>query len=148
MPGVLATRLADIHRQAFEGTERVWGRGWSATEIADLAAAPGGILLVAGDQDPAGFALLRKVVDEAELLTIAVEPKQWNLGIARALLKSAMLYLATQGCVTITLEAATGNDRAMRLYRSVGFEAVGQRAGYYKSGSSGDACILRRSLSR
>lgn len=145
-PGALTTtaltRLADLHARAFKGHSR----GWSAAEIGDLAAASGSMLVVDGEDAPRGFALFRQVVDEAELLTLAVEPSRWNNGIGRALLTEGIAELSARGCQLLFLEVAVTNARAIAIYRRTGFATVADRPRYYGADETGTAHLMRLTL--
>lgn len=138
----LSRDLSCLHERAFKGQ----GRGWKAAEIADLAIAPGGLLIVDHNVTPIGFSLFRQVEDEAELLTLAVDPKHWNKGFGRALLTEGCSELALRGCSELFLEVAVGNDRASALYRGLGFSVVGERRGYFSSDETGTAYLMRLPL--
>lgn len=129
--------LAAIHAQCFSRP-----RPWSANEFAHLLADPACILL----HMPEGFALGRVVVDEAELLTIAILPQHQGKGLGQELLASFLARAWAQGARTVFLEVAEDNTAARALYRRAGFAEAGRRRGYY-SGTDGakiDALVLRR----
>jgi ribosomal-protein-alanine N-acetyltransferase len=136
------TRLADLHTRAFKGHNR----GWSAGEIGDLAAASGSMLVVDGEDPAGGFALFRQVVDEAELLTLAVEPSRWNNGVGRALLTEGIAELSARGCQVLFLEVAATNTRAITIYRRTGFATVAERPRYYGADETGTAHLMRLRL--
>ena len=130
--------LADLHTRAFAPASR----GWSAEEISDLAAQ--GALFVG----PSAFALFSKVLDEAELLTIAVDPDHRRQGAGRSLLAAAEAALAAEGVTRSLLEVAADNDGAIGLYRQAGYDIVGQRKAYYDGGAAGrvDAIMMAKTL--
>ena len=138
----LLDRLAELHAAAFSAGPRPW----SATEIASLAAPPAGCLVVDDPADPSGFLLLRRAADEAELLTIAVDPARWNQGRGRALLTAGLGWCAGQGVRTVYLEVAESNLRGQRLYAGHGFERVGRRPGYFGLGVRDAAILMARRL--
>jgi ribosomal-protein-alanine N-acetyltransferase len=139
----LSCALAKLHGRAFAGR----GRGWSADEIAGLSACPGVLLIVVDDAAPSGFGLFRQVGEEAELLTLAVDPEIWNNGLGRALVSEGCSTLLARGCDFVFLEVACGNDRALSLYRSIGFLVTGERRNYYNADETGTAYLMRLSLS-
>ena len=123
---------------------------WSAETIAGLLAQPGvsGLVALTGET-PQGFILCRIAADEAEVLTLAVLPDARRRGIARALLTAAMAQAAAGGAARLLLEVSVRNDAALALYRSVGFNEVGQRKGYYAGAGDGgpaDALVLATDL--
>ena len=137
-----AAVLAGLHRECF-------ARAWDETAMAQFAASPEVLCLigsVAGGAGaaPAGFLIVRKAGDEAEILTLGVAPSCRNRGLGRALLQTAIDLLRASGTKRLFLEVETGNEAALRLYRSFGGEAVGRRTGYYEHGA--DAAIFSLAL--
>jgi len=132
--------MAAIHAACFPG------RPWSAGEISELLAAPGTRAFAA--PDAAGFAIIRAVLDEAELLTIAISPEARGRGTGHALLCGLMHALADADIRVLHLEVADDNDAARALYAKTGFAEVGRRKAYYarEAGSAADARLLARDL--
>lgn len=130
--------LAALHAAAFAGD----GRAWSAAELAELARSPGAILRVAADRG--GFALARVSADEAEILTIAVDPARRRRGIGRGLLAESEAAARAAGAATMLLEVAASNAAARALYDGAGYRPVGRRPGYYGRGR--DALVLSKDL--
>lgn len=91
-----------------------------------------------------GFALSRQAADEAEILSIAIDPALQGKGFGRQLLKAHLAQAQTRGVHTLFLEVETGNAAAIKLYRDAGFADVGARPGYYRGrdGASG-AAVMR-----
>jgi ribosomal-protein-alanine N-acetyltransferase len=132
----LAAALSAIHADCFSGSD-----AWNAASIAALLATPG----IAGFvHDDDGFILLRGVLDEADIVTLAVSPMARRQGIARALLDAALDDAHARGIATVFLEVAETNGAASGLYCSAGFEVAGRRPGYYADGTA--ALLMRRRL--
>ena len=93
-----------------------------------------------------GFILSRLVLDEAEILSIAVASARRGRGLARQLLDINLRRLVGLGARQVFLEVDEGNVPALRLYRRAGFRDVGQRKAYYPAGRGSAALILRRDL--
>ena len=95
-----------------------------------------------------GFILSRLAADEAEVLTIAVQPKRRGLGIAGKLMRANMERLEIAGARTWFLEVEARNASALALYRRLGFAQVGERTSYYRTpdGAPSHALILKRGL--
>ena len=125
--------LAEIHASAF-------ATPWSAAAIAELLAQPG--VFAEGDED--GFILIRVVVDEAEILTLAVRPSARRAGLGVRLVEAAVVRAAALGAERMFLEVAEGNVAARALYARSGFVEMGRRRGYYSyaDGSGEDALTL------
>ena len=137
--------LAALHAACFGAA------AWPAGEIADLLTAPGGYGVAAEsapDQPAAGFILCRAIVNEAEVLTLAVAPTHRRSGLGRALLAAAAGLAHGAGVQAMFLEVAADNDAAIALYHAVGFDRVGLRRGYYAKGRPVpiDAYVYRRAL--
>jgi ribosomal-protein-alanine N-acetyltransferase len=118
--------------------------GWSAAACADLLNTPGTSAVLADG----GFAVIRTVLDEAELLTLAVAPAARRQGLGRRLLDAAMRQARSEGADTVHLEVAASNAPALRLYEQAGFERSGLRRNYYArpNGAAEDAVLMRRAL--
>ena len=95
-----------------------------------------------------GFILSRLAADEAEVLTIAVQPRRRGLGIAGRLMEANMADLRASGARSWFLEVEVGNAPALALYERFGFVKVGERASYYRTsgGGAAHALILKRDL--
>ena len=115
-----------------------FGEAWTHNQCLGIMALPGVWLTVATlDGVPAGFALSRLVLDEAELLLLATLPAMRRRGVAAALLRSVVADSVAAQAVKLHLEVREGND-AIKLYHGTGFVKVGERRDYYR-GTSGQA---------
>lgn len=92
-----------------------------------------------------GYAILLPVVDEIELLTIAVAPAWQRRGVGRRLLHGLMARAREDGMQAMFLEVASGNPPALQLYRQAGFVTIAQRRQYYRAanGRTDDAWVMR-----
>jgi [ribosomal protein S18]-alanine N-acetyltransferase len=135
-----------IMGQAFDPR---FGEAWTRGQCLGVLAMPGVALLLAElDRAPAGFAMVRRVLDEAELLLLAVAPVARRRGVGGALLRAAMADAAAAGAGCMHLEVRANNPAA-RLYATEGFAKAGERRGYYRGrdGEVHDAHTYRRALS-
>lgn len=130
--------LADIHAEAFAAP-------WSEAEFADLLAQPGVLAVVEAN----GFILIRVVLDEAEILTLAVRPKARRLGLGGELVGRGAVAATAAGAGRLFLEVAEDNAGARALYDRAGFSQIGRRKAYYAQADGGrtDALVLARDLS-
>jgi ribosomal-protein-alanine N-acetyltransferase len=92
-----------------------------------------------------GWAGVRVVADEAEVLTIGVVPSARRRGIALLLLGDLLVEAKRRGAAAIYLEVRVDNEAARKLYEREGFSKVGVRRGYYEGGRV-DAVVMRREL--
>lgn len=119
---------------------------WDAPHLARLLAMPGAIAFA----EAGGFVLLRAAADEAEVITIAVDPAARRQGTGRRLLAAAIAEAMRTGVRQVFLEVALDNIAAFALYRAFGFDEVARRRRYYRRGDGEfvDALVLRRVYSR
>jgi [ribosomal protein S18]-alanine N-acetyltransferase len=125
-----------------------FGEAWSLAQCQGMMALPGSFLLCAErGPDVTAFALCRSVMDEAELLLFAVDPKFQRQGIGQSLLDEVILECQYRDIGRLHLEVRSDNP-ALRIYTSNGFARVGMRANYYRrpSGQMADAITLAKNL--
>ena len=93
-----------------------------------------------------GFSLARCAGQEAEILTIVIDPASQGGGLGRLLLQTQLDAMLIQGVREVFLEVEAGNAAALALYKRLGFAQVGERKAYYaKPGQPpATALILRR----
>lgn len=132
---VSASHLAALHDAAFHNQ-----RAWSQAEFENLLAASHCHVI----STPNGFALIRVIADEAELLTIAVHPDNRRTGLGRALLSQAIAKAKSNGATETFLEVAADNTAAISLYSDSGFTQIATRPQYYlrDNGVSVDALLM------
>jgi ribosomal-protein-alanine N-acetyltransferase len=92
--------------------------------------------------------IVRRVLDEAEILTLAVDPAWRRQGLGQALVTAAADHLRGDGAARVFLEVNEVNASARRLYQRLGFHSVGRRPGYYRGadGTVSAALLLARHL--
>lgn len=125
-----------------------YGEGWTESQLRSTLKSPGIDLFLAKDGDSfAGFALTRTVIDETELLLIAVEPLSRGKSLGTNLLRYLESFLQNKSVDLIFLEMRSGNS-AEFLYRNFGFSPIGRRIAYYRGadGTTHDAITLSKSL--
>jgi [ribosomal protein S18]-alanine N-acetyltransferase len=129
-----------------------FGEAWSLDDVRGVMALHGcqAYLARTPQESAAGIALIRQVLDEAELLLIAVSPALRCRGIGTALLKHAIAQAVTSGAKSLFLEVRENNVQAIALYMKHGFTLMGRRTKYYqgKHGSLFDALTLKLNLTQ
>jgi ribosomal-protein-alanine N-acetyltransferase len=108
---------------------------WSEDAFGELLASPGGLALAAVDQGDRviGYLVARRILDESEILNLAVATPWRRHGVGRALLQAALEELGTKDVRQVFLEVRESNLAAQRLYGGLGFRPIGQRPNYYRS---------------
>ena len=97
-------------------------------------------LVAVEDGVVAGYVGSQTVLQEADMMNIAVADTHRRRGIARMLVEELIRQLdASQ----LTLEVRASNAPAITLYESLGFTQVGLRKNYYHKPKE-DALILRK----
>jgi [ribosomal protein S18]-alanine N-acetyltransferase len=89
-----------------------------------------------------GFAVVSQVLDEATLLSIAVDPVYQRRGLGRALLLAALDRAEHEGALRCLLEVRESNAAARLLYTGNGFSLDGIRKNYYPRGDAREDALL------
>ena len=135
--------------------DSAFGEAWNRRQVEDALVVPGTRYLLAGADgeaptqlaDAVGFALSRSVLDEEEILLLAVVPAHRGRGAGGRLLRRVIEDARQRRIARLFLEMRDGN-RAEALYRQHGFAPVGRRPHYYRRGSGAprDAITFARLL--
>jgi ribosomal-protein-alanine N-acetyltransferase len=108
---------------------QAWSRESLSTELDHH---PTARFLVAADEGQViGFIHWWMVLDEGQIMNLAVSPDHRNHGTGRALLDAAIRTACEAGAVSMVLDVREGNSAARNLYQSAGFQVVAVRRGYY-----------------
>jgi ribosomal-protein-alanine N-acetyltransferase len=142
-----ADDLGEIHASSFH-------RGWSPAELEALIAQDRVVTMVArrgspfGSRRPVGFVMVRSTDGEAEVLTLAVNPRHRGKGLGRQLMDAALRRLYHDRVRSVFLEVDEGNAAALGLYARLGFREVGRRRNYYAKagGPASTALVMRADL--
>ncbi len=111
---------------------------WLKSDFTGLAEDPHGAILVGEFESMippkvVGFAAFRRMIDEAELRNMAVDPEHQHQGVGRALLEEVRKTLLKAGAKRVYLEVRESNKAALGLYYSVGFSLHSLRKDYYRN---------------
>ena len=78
-----------------------------------------------------GFAGLKYVLDEADIMNIVTKKNARSCGIGSILFEHLLNYAKENGIIKITLEVNENNVAAINLYKKFGFEQIAKRENYY-----------------
>jgi tRNA threonylcarbamoyl adenosine modification protein YeaZ/ribosomal-protein-alanine acetyltransferase len=134
--------LAKLHAASFE-------TAWTEKDLDEVLAGFGcAALLATSDDGPVGFLIYRAVADEAEIITICVDPSYQRRGAGLKIVSTTKQLLKALKISTLFLEVAADNKEAISLYARAGFVEAGKRKAYYtrKKGETEDAIIMRAQL--
>lgn len=139
--------LMHVMRGSFDPA---WGEGWSRLQLASALTLDGAFARLAqGAQDqPIGFSLCRAVLDEVELLLVAVLPDARGQRLGQSLITQALRDSRQRGCGRMFLEVRENNQAARNLYHMAGFYDIGRRPDYYLgvNGSRFGAITMQRDI--
>jgi ribosomal-protein-alanine N-acetyltransferase len=132
-----AEDIARLHAQGFY-------RGWPREDFAAYITGKETPIYVACDKHRkiAGFLMLRIIGDEAELITVAVDPRWRKKGVGAALMRAMFDDLRMTPARRLFLEVAADNPAALKLYERMGFKKISERQGYYERESGVPATAL------
>ena len=140
MNGDHLDEVAELERVCFPDP---WSRNMLKEELEnDLAAF---LVALDGQGAVAGYAGLQVVLDEGNILNIAVRPDCRRRGVAGQLLQGVLNFARGNRLAFLTLEVRASNYAAIALYGSRGFRGVGRRKNYYEHPRE-DAVIMTLDL--
>lgn len=96
--------------------EELKSRNWVVTFLAMLDGKPVGLLIAMEGFSTFVARPLMNIHD------VAVVPEMRGKGIGKALFSAVEKESVRRGCCKMTLEVLSGNERAMRVYQSLGFQ--------------------------
>ena len=117
---------------------------WSERSIASELDNKLAFWLVAVDGETvAGYIGSQTVMEETDMMNVAVHPDFRRRGIAENLVSILVEKLKEMGSHCLTLEVRASNEPAIALYKKLGFHEIGRRKNYYRNPRE-DALILRK----
>lgn len=148
MSGVRRASIADLEVIASYETELFGHEAWSREMVREeLTADHRAYFALTDDEDRViGYAGLLAVGIEGDVQTIAVSQEHRGHGHGRTLLETLIAEARERGVTQLFLEVRADNEVAQSLYRSVGFEQIGERPGYYQP-ENVSAIVMRLTLS-
>ncbi len=101
-------------------------------------------IIAKNNNEIVGFAGLKRIVDEADIMNIVVKKSYRNNGVGSLLLENLISTAKLLNLKTITLEVNENNLSAIKLYDKFNFNHIGIRKKYYNGES--DAIIMKKNL--
>ena len=137
MTAAHVSQIAELEKLCFSDP-------WSEKSIETELSCRLSVWLVAleGEQ-VVGYVGSQTVIDESDMMNIAVHPDFRRRGIAEALVAELEAALRQRGSRALTLEVRDSNAPAIALYEKLGFAQIGLRKNYYRNPKE-DARILRK----
>lgn len=127
--------IAEIEKLCFSAP-------WTEAGIAEELDNGNAHFLVAQSREKVlGYIGVHEVCGEAYIDNIAVHPDYRRLGLGEKLLKTAQKNAFERKCEFITLEVRKSNEKAILLYKKLGYQTVGERKNFYTNPAE-DAVIM------
>ena len=106
------------------------------------------VTVIEQQEQVVGFCILQPVLDEANLLLMAVHPSQQGKGMGYQLLEASLAMLKNDP-VQVFLEVRESNIAAIKLYEKSDFHQIDMRKNYYPQadGSREHAIIMVKACS-
>ncbi|AGF74048.1 ribosomal-protein-alanine N-acetyltransferase [Bartonella australis AUST/NH1] len=125
-----STLLHEIHQNCFTPAweERTFDTFLQDRSIFGYKASP-----IGKPTQILGFCLCRLILDEAEVITIAVQPYSRQQGIGYLLIDSILRRLHFERAAKLFLEVEETNLPALALYQRFKFKKIAKRLAYYQS---------------
>ena len=115
---------------------------WSENSVASELENELSLWLVAEEGETVlGYVGSQTVLDETDMMNVAVHPDHRRRGIAAALIAELVSRLKMRGSRCLKLEVRASNAPAIALYETLGFTQLGLRKNYYRNPKE-DALIL------
>jgi ribosomal-protein-alanine N-acetyltransferase len=143
-PSIRAMEQQDIAAVHALTMEPPGAAQWSCEAYERLLADPMLCLVLAEADRIVGFVALRVVMEEAEILNLAVEASHRRRGCASRLLRAAEAEAKTRGAVTLFLEVRESNTAAIQFYEKSGFLRSGRRPSYYRDPDEAALVMVRK----
>ncbi len=138
-------RMAAAHVAQVAQLEKIcFSDPWSEKSVSSELSNSLSLWLVALDGETvAGYIGSQTVLDETDMMNVAVHPDFRRQGIAEALVTELVAQLKQMESHSLTLEVRASNAPAKALYEKLGFTLAGRRPNYYRNPKE-DAYILRK----
>lgn len=117
---------------------------WSREAYEHLLEDPMLCLVLAEADRIVGFIALRVVLEEAEILNLAVEASHRRKGHASQLLRAAAAETKMRGADSLFLEVRESNTAAIQFYKKWGFHRSGRRPSYYRDPDEAALVMMRK----
>ena len=139
MTAAHVSQVADIEKRCFNDP---WSEKSVASELNNKLAH---WIVCTEGQTVLGYVGTQTVMDETDMMNIAVHPDHRRKHIADKLMEALIADLKQMGSHSLTLEVRASNESAKALYERWGFTEAGRRKNYYRNPRE-DALILRKEL--
>lgn len=125
-----AQDVPEVYRIETESIQNPWSEKALAEELDNSLAV---FFVARGPEGIRGYYGLHRVLDEADLVSIAVDARSRRQGLGTLLMTHMLDWCRENGMVRLMLEVRLSNASARALYTRFGFVEDGIRRGYYQN---------------
>ena len=118
---------------------------WSLESLELMLTEQASALVALEDGRVLGYVGMMCVLDEGQIINVAVHPDARRRGVGRSLMQAAEAYAKERGIVFLSLEVRESNIAARSMYSSLGWEEQGIRKGFY-SHPVENACVMTKGI--
>ncbi len=93
------------------------------------------------DRSVIGYCIVSTGAGEAHIMNLCVDPEVQGLGAGRKMLEHMISQIRLQA-ETVFLEVRPSNYKAIKLYKSLGFNEIGIRKGYYPAKNGREDAVM------
>ncbi|RYZ95200.1 MAG: ribosomal-protein-alanine N-acetyltransferase, partial [Proteobacteria bacterium] len=95
------------------------------------------------DSQVLAYAVFALPADQAHVQTVAVRPDHRRQGLAQHLLRKVISFAMKNEADSLILELRKGNEAAMKLYQSVGFDVIRTQDSFYPDGEGAYVMVYK-----
>ena len=99
------------------------------------------LALVDASGECIGYIGSAKVLDELQIINVAVAPEHRGKGLGKVLMHAFDELCLKEDIALVSLEVRESNSVAIALYRAFGYEVAGKRKGFYRAPTE-DALVM------
>ncbi len=134
-------------QKVYQLSKENFSEPWSLVAIEKEMTNPvASYFVVEAEGEVIGFGGMWHVLDEGEIINIAVEKSYQRQGIGKLILNKLIAEARKRELVVMHLEVRVSNEAAKILYLKQGFNCIANRKGYYHNPTE-DALIMSYELS-
>ncbi len=123
-------READVD-EVMEVETRAYPYPWTHGIFHDCLRVGYGCWVCVPEEKIIGHGVMSVVAGECHILNVCLHPDWQHRGLGRRLVNSLLVIARKRQADTAFLEVRESNLNALALYRSMGFNEIGIRRGYY-----------------
>lgn len=137
---VRAMKQSDLEL-AYEIECECYDDPWSINNFNSCLDGLGVNFVILIDDQLIGYAMLVNVMDESQLMNIAIAKSEQGNGYGHYLLEAVIRNIG-EGIKDMWLEVRKSNTVAQKLYEKLGFSKIGIRKNYYPSSNTREDAII------